>query len=1122
MPHHTPTWSHWFTAATFQRGLDYFKRQKVHFVKIFDSEHTIRGSVSGSGGSSYSQRLVITERGHHFQCDCPVGTSCKHTVAVLLQAEVVFGVSRVNQVLMLEPFLEEEDEVLFSDDRDCRHWLEDVVSEVRNASHKNETKTAIATAHPTNTIAYSIEVDTGYAVHVQLYLTRWLKKGGLGAMKRAGNLTGPILYNHSFPASYSEEDVRILRTAYIEDCLDIYGAYFILKGEVGFALLQRMLATGRCVLEGNNNHPVIDGGPVEGMIAWEPMEDGTQAPMLFSRRAHEFMLMIKTDPPSYILLGEKQTQCGELTGLPDVNITHKLLQAPPHTAEQVDATVAKLAELFPTDSDHAGNIGMPQKFETLDITPTPHLFLDGISFGPRNVTMAIGQLSYDYQGAIIPFGAAQQFVTVKHGDKKQQVLRDREAERLALTQLPDDFEPIRFAFPDLPEEYPDFDGNDLILGIPDAFYQRRWLHFLSNTAPRLTELGWQITVSENFPFQFDAVDDDDWYAQIEEGDDDFESSGTDWFELKLGVTVNGEAVNILPAVAKQLTLLPSVEQLKQMPTDELVPLKLENNRFITLPAPRLAAIMGTLLELFGERPQSSYRIEPYHAALWQQLSDGLGLPWAGADKLTQLANELKTFDHLHMVEPAATLNAALRDYQKYGLSWMQFLRQYGLNGILADDMGLGKTLQTLAHLQLEKVRLKEALPPSLVVCPTSLLHNWANEVAKFTPDLRVHIHHGSDRDLDAIAHADVVLTSYGVVQRDFETLKETPFHLLVLDEAQAVKNHKAKSALAVRTLKAQHKLCITGTPMENHLGELWALFDFLMPGFLSSREHFNRFYRNPIEKDGNAERGLHLKRRIAPFMLRRSKELVAAELPAKTEIIRSVQLKSDQRDLYETIRASMESKVRTEISKKGLARSQIVILDALLKLRQACCDPSLVKLEQSQQVKGSAKLDSLLEMVEPLVEEGRKILIFSQFTTMLGLIEQRLKAANISWVKLTGQTRNRQQPIEQFQNGDAAVFLISLKAGGTGLNLTAADTVIHYDPWWNPAVEDQATDRAYRIGQDKPVFVYKLVTEGTVEEKIQQLKTRKKALADQIYKGGSDSDGKGITADDLNVLFEPL
>jgi SNF2 family DNA or RNA helicase len=309
--------------------------------------------------------------------------------------------------------------------------------------------------------------------------------------------------------------------------------------------------------------------------------------------------------------------------------------------------------------------------------------------------------------------------------------------------------------------------------------------------------------------------------------------------------------------------------------------------------------------------------------------------------------------------------------------------------------------------------------------------------------------------------------------------------------------------------------------MENHLGELWSLFDFLLPGLLGSDRQFNRVLRHPIERQGDAAASELLARRVRPFMLRRTKAAVAGELPPKSEILRSVELEGAQRELYESIRLAMHERVRREVENKGLARSSIVILDALLKLRQVCCDPRLVKLESARGVRESAKLELLMTLLPEMVEEGRRILLFSQFTGMLGLIEEALQGRGLEYLKLTGSTRDRTTPVERFQAGEVPLFLISLKAGGVGLNLTAADTVIHYDPWWNPAVERQATDRAHRIGQDKPVFVYKLLSEGTVEERIQELQARKQALADSLF----DADGAATpqwSDRDLDFLFEPL
>jgi len=375
---------------------------------------------------------------------------------------------------------------------------------------------------------------------------------------------------------------------------------------------------------------------------------------------------------------------------------------------------------------------------------------------------------------------------------------------------------------------------------------------------------------------------------------------------------------------------------------------------------------------------------------------------------------------------------------------------------------------------------------------------------------------------DQIDSADLVLTTYALLPRDEEKLREHDFHLVILDESHYIKNTRSKAAQSAGLLRARHRLCLSGTPLENHLGELWSQFHFLLPGLLGDEKTFNTQFRHPIERQDDPLRRMLLNRRIKPFLLRRTKDNVAKELPPKTEMVRRVELTGAQRDLYETVRLAMDQKVRDEIDRKGVARSQIVILEALLKLRQVCCDPRLVKsLSSKKQTAGSAKLIDLMQMVEDLLEEKRKILVFSQFTSMLELIEQELEARDIPYALLTGDTKDRSAQVAAFQQGAVPIFLISLKAGGVGLNLTAADTVIHYDPWWNPAAENQATDRAWRIGQDKPVFVYKLIAKGTLEEKIQILQQKKSDLAQSILAEG-ESQKMALTQEDLQQIFAPL
>ncbi len=436
-------------------------------------------------------------------------------------------------------------------------------------------------------------------------------------------------------------------------------------------------------------------------------------------------------------------------------------------------------------------------------------------------------------------------------------------------------------------------------------------------------------------------------------------------------------------------------------------------------------------------------------------------------------------------------------------------------------MGLGKTLQTLTHI----LRLKNAGSdsPTLIVAPTSVVPNWFAEAKKFTPSLKAIILHGPQRRklFSHIPHADLVLTSFALIQRDVAELKKHSFKLIVLDEAQHIKNPSAKVSQAACELQSEQRLCLSGTPVENNLGELWSLFRFLMPGFLGPLERFRRNFQNPIEKDNDEERRDFLRARLGPLILRRTKDQVATELPPKTILVHPVDLNSAQRDLYETVRATMDEKVRDAIKARGLEQSQFAILDALLKLRQICCHPQLLKLssDEARKAKRSAKLDYLFELLDTLFAEGRRVLLFSQFTSMLSMIETELGIRRISYLKLTGESKDRGQLVERFQNENIPIFLISLKAGGTGLNLTAADTVIHFDPWWNPAAENQATDRAYRIGQDKPVFVHKLICAGTVEDRIHQLQQKKSLLADSLLDGAVKATPDAAA---LQELLKPL
>ncbi|MDP0491260.1 MAG: DEAD/DEAH box helicase [Verrucomicrobiota bacterium JB023] len=490
--------------------------------------------------------------------------------------------------------------------------------------------------------------------------------------------------------------------------------------------------------------------------------------------------------------------------------------------------------------------------------------------------------------------------------------------------------------------------------------------------------------------------------------------------------------------------------------------------------------------------------------------------------LARLGKTLSSITELPKVSPPSSFEATLRPYQLDGFRWLHFLSSHHLNGILADDMGLGKNVQTLAYLATLPRQDQDALP-SLIVAPTSVIANWELEAERFTPSIKTLLLQGAGRSLlfSQIPDQHLVLTSYPLLHRDREVLLKQEWKTIILDEAQYIKNPKTNAAQVACQLKSEHRFCLSGTPMENHLGELWSLMRFTMPGYLGDENSFSTNFRRPIERHQDTGVQKILNRRVSPLLLRRTKDEVARDLPPKTELLHHISLSKKESDLYESVRAAMDKRVRDALAAKGIAKSQIIILDALLKLRQICCHPSLLKTESAKKVRTASKMTFLTEELLPgLVEEGRRILLFSQFTSVLKLIENNVQTKNIPHLKLTGQTKNRSALVKSFQTGKFPLFLISLKAGGTGLTLTAADTVVHYDPWWNPAAENQATDRAHRIGQTKPVFVHKLICQGSIEDHIFTLRKRKAKLVKSLL--SKETSKLTIDSETLSQLFEPF
>lgn len=530
-----------------------------------------------------------------------------------------------------------------------------------------------------------------------------------------------------------------------------------------------------------------------------------------------------------------------------------------------------------------------------------------------------------------------------------------------------------------------------------------------------------------------------------------------------------------------------------------------------------------MLESFYAREQGGFEGKLYHAPELENIFTSSKYYNAKiADSFSRFIKEAQSGKPVKKIKLSVKFNKVLRDYQKEGINWFYFLRKYRFAGILADDMGLGKTLQALVLVGMEKVKGK----PSVVICPKTLLYNWQNEAEKFMPELKTIVIDGSPAErrkmIKTAKNYDLIITGYALMQRDSEVYekKKIKFNYCILDEAQFIKNHTTKNARVVKKISADYRLALTGTPLENTVSEIWSIFDFLMPGFLGSYNSFTRKFLNPIMKQNSALSLGDLRKKVSCFMLRRVKSEVLKELPPKIEQISFCHLEKEQNILYQEILANVKREIEETVEEKGFNKSRIHILAGLMKLRQVCNHPVLLLKDKNYTKYKSAKLEMFLELIDEIISNKRKVLVFSQFTKMLDILAKELDRIKIDYSFLTGESQNRQEIVREFkEEKNKRVFLISLKAGGTGLNLTEADNVIIFDPWWNPSVENQAIDRTHRIGQKNSVNVYRLITEGTIEEKIVKMQERKKFLFDNLVGESKDLFTK-LTWKDIKGLFE--
>ncbi len=1103
----------YFTPACVSYGQDLFRQAGVSNLS-FRSGHALNASVKA--GAQVFRVNVLLEQLQHSKgnivgtCTCPMGFNCRHVAAVLYKLE------------------EDMDKALRKDEgfdknryKAWETWLDETqIRSKTGESAQNRSQDPVLVY----IFSFGFYEDSPHWLFIDLYQSKPLKKGGvsLSAMAPAK------LKNIDDLGVLELGDLHLLQQLHLSHVVnrEDLGERYRLEPNTKASLIRDIINTGRAFWN-EETRPLRWNESAETIyLAWHTQAQGGLKYLAHNTEEQPLILWPVSAPLSFN--PKTQLVCPIITPLSE-NTLRQCISMPmfyPDQAQYLQTPFNAWAQ-----AQGLPSLPLPKTQEEKIVSPKPSLTLYSTELSRillaresryrldhPSTQYAYARLHFHYNGAYCAYNDYERNLYELNEEHLMIYPRQWTEEKRYLQQLNE-----RELYPfeqKKPIEVKPAYRQDFYLGRTPEDIQ----FFLDVHQPELEALGWDIIYDPSFSYA-PAPLYDEWYGELSE------TEKTDWFGLEMGVIIDDEKINLLPILANLLETQYAQQNLNtilSMDGNEPLELILKNNKKIAIPFHRFQTILTTLTELYDGQSFKDDRLilSKTLSSLLPDKDNIFKLPeikWEMPQEIAGLSELWARFRaDTNFPEPDKTFKGILRQYQLEGLHWLAFLRRNQFSGILADDMGLGKTIQALAHLALEKAhgRMKD---PVLIVAPTSLIDNWQNEAAKFTPHFKTLILQGKNRtdDETLLQKQDLIITTYSVILHDEALLQKLSYYYVILDEAQWIKNANTKAFAVVTRLNSQHRLCLTGTPMENHLGELWSLFHFLNPGYLGSRKQFNKLFKNPIEVFSDEAQKISLQKRIAPFLLRRLKSVVAQDLPPKTEITQWVEMEEEQATLYESIRLSVGSKIKKILEKKGFAQSHIEILDALLKLRQACCDPRLVKLEAAQDLKQSAKLEMLMSMLSEMIEEGRKVLLFSSFTSMLSLIEIELQKESIPYVLLTGDTQDRKTPIAAFQNGEVPLFLLSLKAGGTGLNLTAADTVIHYDPWWNPAVENQATDRAHRIGQNKAVFIYKLITRGSVEEKIVHLQEKKKALLDDIFADPTTA-GARLEVSDLNYLLAPM
>jgi superfamily II DNA or RNA helicase len=1052
-----------YAGRTYDKGLQYFARGSVHI--LYGDEQTVEADVQGT--SHYAVRLDVTQRGLAVSCTCPwfrdTGSVCKHVWATIQAAHSRGHLSLIEDIADTA-IIERRGSEVAPKAKKPPEWRRKL-DLVRNAATSYSAAPS-ARDSAERQLCYLLDIQRSRAagsIILRIASRKQKKNGEWGKI--------PFYESRVQIAGANPDDQRIL--ALMQGAKEDrgYSGYYYqpdsisptyrLSRELAPLLIPEFCRTGRCFIVSSQDDLIApaaaawDDGPPWSLNLEVRSNSSEQEYVLegFLKRGNEVMAL--SEPvlivPGIVIAGNRiaRFNSGHSKGWLSVLSSGPISIPASHKMEFV-------AELFNVEA--FTEVNLPPELEPERLMPSSPPLLRIQSNGSEFNNHLDCEVFFQYPNKLIPWNHPEALLKT---EDNRLALRDHEKEQEELSRLAS----LGFT---------SFQTGASTTAL--KLHPKR----LPEAVSSLAAVGWTIEAEGKLYRRSRAV-------RIEV------STGIDWFELGGMADFDGQTAavpDLLKAIRRGETMI-----------------RLDDGSIGIIPEEWLRRY--GLAAALGISDEGGFRFRRGQAGLLDALL--ASQPDVGWDAAFQrIRRQLQAFEGITPSDASTSFVGKLREYQRDGLGWLQFLRQFGFGGCLADDMGLGKTVQVLALV--DSIRVQGSRP-CLVVAPKSLVFNWREEAARFTPDLRILDHTGMVRPRSSaeFENFDVVLTTYGIMRRDILLLKDVQFDTAILDEAQAIKNAQTDSAKAARLLRADHKLALTGTPVENHLGELWSLFEFLNPGLLGTASGFGSAFPSADESSRQV-----LKRALRPFILRRTKDQVAKDLPPKLEQTIFCEMEREQKKLYGELRDYYRQSLLQKIESEGLQKSKIHVLEALLRLRQAACHPALLDRSKTG---SSAKLDALVPQVLEVIEEGHKVLVFSQFTSFLQIVRDALDRNDIIYEYLDGRTLDRAARVERFQtDARCPVFLISLKAGGLGLNLTAADYVFLLDPWWNPAVEAQAIDRTHRIGQSRHVFAYRLITKGTVEERVVELQKTKRDLADAII-GAENSVLRGLTREHLELLL---